>query len=261
MHLDSKSRTKIPKWLMPVLGYTLSAVSLIWVFHGFNLQQTLSDLESLDLRYVSIAVIFDLAVYLSHGWRWNILLRPVARPSFWRSVQAIYIGLYANEVLPLRTGEVIRCYLLAHWNGLYMSIVLASAAIERLMDGVWMVLAFVITANFLKLPAAIVDVVRLLSVVLFLLLAVLLFVIFHKHHAHAVVARRQIALAFPVAIAEFQEPARAVDAQPFDRVARPAAAVALACQAPLGRETRHRCAPRQRDAESRPRCGTGGIGS
>src|SRR5215472_17673377 len=57
-----------------------------------------------------------------------------------------------------------------------------------------------------------------------------------KRHAHAVVARRQIALAFPVAIAEFQEPAGAVDAQPFDQVARPAAAVALACQAPLGRQ-------------------------
>src|SRR5262245_5888298 len=114
----SRPRKRIPKWLLPVLGYTLSAVSLVWVFHGFNLQQTLSDLESLDLRYVTVAVIFDLSVYLSHGWRWNILLRPVARPSFWRSVQAIYIGLYANEVLPLRTGEVIRCYLLAHWNHL-----------------------------------------------------------------------------------------------------------------------------------------------
>ena len=111
-----KSQRKIPSWLLPALGYTLSATSLIWVFHGFNLQQTLADLESLDWRFVSVAVIFDLSVYLAHGWRWNILLRPVARPSFWRSVQAIYIGLYANEVLPLRTGEVIRCYLLAHWN-------------------------------------------------------------------------------------------------------------------------------------------------
>jgi len=88
-----KSPKKFPTWLLPALGYTLSALSLIWVFHGFNFQQTLADLESLDWRYVTIAVIFDLSVYLSHGWRWNILLQPVARPSFWRSVQAIYIGL------------------------------------------------------------------------------------------------------------------------------------------------------------------------
>jgi len=57
-----------------------------------------------------------------------------------------------------------------------------------------------------------------------------------KRDAHAVIARRQIALAFAVAVAGFQQPARTVDAQPFDYVARPPAAVALACQTPLGRQ-------------------------
>ena len=57
-----------------------------------------------------------------------------------------------------------------------------------------------------------------------------------KRDAHAMIAWGKIALAFAVAIAEFEKPARAVDAQPIDRVARPAAAVGLARQAPLGRE-------------------------
>src|SRR5437773_5670723 len=191
MHLDTKSRTKIPKWLMPVLGYTLSAVSLIWVFHGFNLQQTLSDLESLDLRYVSIAVIVDLAVYLSHGWRWNILLRPVAQPSFWRSVQAIYIGLYANEILPLRTGEVIRCYLMAHWNEIPISLALSSAAIERILDGVWLVIAMLITIQLVPLPRYLVEGTQVLGVGLCLLLALLIFVAVHKQMAHAVVSENK----------------------------------------------------------------------
>jgi len=41
-----KSRRRIPGWLLPGLGYTLSALSLIWVFHGFNFQQTLADLDT-----------------------------------------------------------------------------------------------------------------------------------------------------------------------------------------------------------------------
>ena len=57
-----------------------------------------------------------------------------------------------------------------------------------------------------------------------------------KHDAHTMIARGKIALAFAVAIAEFQEQARTVDAQPFDHVACPTAAVGLAGQAPLGRE-------------------------
>jgi uncharacterized protein (TIRG00374 family) len=102
-------------------------------------------------------------------------------------VQAIYIGLFANEVLPLRTGEVIRCYLLAHWNGLHLSTVLASWGIERVLDGIWMVIAAVITTSFLKLPTTIVDLVRVIAVVVALALVLLLFVIYYKHHAHAVV--------------------------------------------------------------------------
>src|ERR1035438_1982941 len=83
MHEDlGKPRKNIPSWLMPSVGYTLSGISLIWVIHSFNLKQTLSDLASLDWRYVSIAVVFELSVYLCHAWRWNILLRSVARPSY-----------------------------------------------------------------------------------------------------------------------------------------------------------------------------------
>ena len=183
-----KSQRKIPSWLLPALGYTLSAISLVWVFRGFNLQQTLADLASLDWRFVSVAVVFDLSVYLAHGWRWNILLRPVARPSFWRSVQAIYIGLYANEVLPLRTGEVIRCYLLAHWNKLPISLALASAAIERILDGIWLVIALLITTHLVPLPGYLIEGTRVLGVGLSFLMVLLVFVAIHKQKAHAVVS-------------------------------------------------------------------------
>ena len=173
---------------MPALGYALSAASLVWVFHGFNLKQTLADFATLDWRYVSIAVVFDLAVYLSHAWRWNILLRPVGRPTFWRSVQAIYIGLYANEILPLRTGELIRCYLMTHWSNIPISLTLSSAAIERLLDGVWLVLATIITTQLVPLPKYLVDGTFLLAAAVAVLMALLIFVAVHKQKAHAVVS-------------------------------------------------------------------------
>src|SRR5206468_2841181 len=66
-----------------------------------------------------------------------------SRLSFLRTVQAIYIGLFANEIFPLRPGEVIRCYLLAHWNDLRISVGFASAALERIIDGYWLLIAVV----------------------------------------------------------------------------------------------------------------------
>ena len=50
-------------------------------------------------RWVSLGVIADLTTYLAHAWRWNVLLSPVKRLSLWRTTQAIYIGIFANEIL------------------------------------------------------------------------------------------------------------------------------------------------------------------
>ncbi len=187
MSVDSgKSRRKLPAWAMPAVGYTLSAISLIWVFRGFDFGKTLADLESLDWRYVSIAVIFDISVYLCHAWRWNLLLRPIARPSYWRSVQAIYIGLYANEILPLRTGELIRCYLLSHWNDIPISLVISSAGIERIFDGIWLVIALLITTYLVPLPRYLVDGTEVMGLGLCVLLGLLIFIAVHKQRAHAV---------------------------------------------------------------------------
>ncbi|TMJ85533.1 MAG: hypothetical protein E6G76_16065 [Alphaproteobacteria bacterium] len=57
-----------------------------------------------------------------------------------------------------------------------------------------------------------------------------------KRDAHAMIVRGKVAFAFAVAIAQFQELARAVDAQSFDHIARPAVAIGLSGQAPFGRE-------------------------
>jgi uncharacterized protein (TIRG00374 family) len=142
-------------------------------------------IRSLDWRWVSLAVVADLSVYLSHGWRWNTLLSPVVRLRFWRTVQAIYIGLFANEVLPLRTGELIRCYLLAHWNNFRISLGFASAALERLIDGFWMLAAFLVTAAFVRaIPKRLIVVVQLIGLLLFAGTAVLIWVVHHKQQAH-----------------------------------------------------------------------------
>jgi glycosyltransferase 2 family protein len=178
---------KMPAWLPQVFGYTLSVACLLWVVHGYDMRQIVPAILSLDWKWVTAGVLLDLAVYMVHGWRWGILLTPVVRVRFWRTVQAVYIGLFANEVLPLRTGELIRCYLLAHWNNLRLALSFASAALERLVDGFWMVVAFSITAYFVKLPGYMVDLVRVMAGLLFVASLALAYITVHHQHAHSIV--------------------------------------------------------------------------
>src|ERR1035437_16708 len=183
----TESRRRIPGWLPQVLGYSLSAGCLIWVLHGYPLNELGPTLRSLDYRWVGLAVAGDLAVYVVHGWRWTTLLAPVARVSFWRTVQAIYIGLFANEVIPLRTGEIIRCYLLAHWNDLRLSLTLASAGVERIIDGIFMVAAFFITASFVSgIPRDVTILVQARTALLLAGAGLLFWIVMHPHPAHAV---------------------------------------------------------------------------
>jgi len=183
------SGRRFPSWLPQVLGYCISGACLLWVLHGYPIGDLIPAIRSLDWKWVVLAVAADLSVYLSHGWRWNTLLGPVVRLRFWRTVQAIYIGLFANEVLPLRTGELIRCYLLAHWNDLRLSLSFASAAVERLIDGFWMLATFLITASFVRgIPRDLLILVQLLGVILFLGAALLVWIVYHKQQVHLVVA-------------------------------------------------------------------------
>ena len=177
-----------PKWLWPAIGYTLAAVSLIWVFREFRLEETLEDFARLDWRFVTVAVVFDLAVYVIHGWRWSILLNPIRPVKVWRVVQAIYIGLYANEILPLRTGEVIRCYLVSHWGKIPLSLAISAAAIERLLDGIWLALAFWITTLFLDLPVWIIYGAKVMAILVVVLMAIVIWISTRKTDAHAVAA-------------------------------------------------------------------------
>jgi len=178
----------VPHWVPQFLGYVLSAGCLVWVLHNYRVGDLLPQLRQLEWKWVALGIALDLAVYFSHAWRWILLYQPVDRLPFWRTVQAIYIGLFANEVLPLRVGELIRCYLVAHWNDELISVVFASAAIERLIDGFWMILSFIIAAQHLKgIPGWLTDTVRGFEVVVGVGTALLAYVVIHRSHAHAMV--------------------------------------------------------------------------
>lgn len=173
---------------MPASGYTISLACLVWVYWGFDWTTELHRFLAADWRWVTLAVVADVMVYVVQGWRWRLLLSPIAWTSLWRSVQAVYVGLFANEVLPLRSGELIRCYVLGRWTGIPFSVTLSSAVVERLFDGLWLVAGFFMISPFLDLPGYLVQGTRLLAGALVAVAILLGIVMFKKHHAHAAVS-------------------------------------------------------------------------
>ena len=183
------SRRKVPSWLVPTVGYTISAASLLWVYWGFDWKSELPKLLSSNPRWVSLAILCDIATYFCQGWRWKLLLKPVAQAKFLHSVQAVFIGLFANSVLPFRSGEIIRAYLQARWADIRFSVSLSSVLIERLLDGILLVLGFYFVTFFVEVPRYLRDANLVLAAIVGGLSVLMGIVMFHKHHAHAAVSR------------------------------------------------------------------------
>jgi uncharacterized membrane protein YbhN (UPF0104 family) len=98
-----------------LVTWAISIGSLVWALRGYDFSQIKVAFLSVRWGWVLVAVMLELTVYVVQGWRWLTLLRPIERMGLWETVHAIYIGLFASGVLPLRPGEIIRGYLLAIW--------------------------------------------------------------------------------------------------------------------------------------------------
>jgi glycosyltransferase 2 family protein len=121
------------------------------VLNGASLSRIWSEVRHMHWRWVVVAVLSNIFVFLLQGWRWKLLLKPIERVSFAHTVEAIYVGLFANEVFPLRAGELIRCFLLSKSSGIPLSVTFASALIERIFDGIWLMGCFLFSLHMARL--------------------------------------------------------------------------------------------------------------
>jgi hypothetical protein len=181
---------------VPAAGYAVSAASLIWVFWKFPFAQLSDHLRTMEWNWVAAAVLLEFGVYFMDAWRWRALLKPVGDPSFGMCLQAVFVGVLANDILPAKAGEVVRCFLLSWETEVPLSLAITSDVILRIMDGLWIPIVYVIIT--LQIPTH-VDVSRGMWVFTAGAVAIallLLFALFRRQHAHHLVRTKSWAARF-----------------------------------------------------------------
>ena len=129
----------------------LSLLFLVWALHTLSFREVWHDFKHLRWGWVAVGIASNVLAYVVQGWRWSLILAPVAPVRASKAIGAVFVGVYANEVLPLRSGEIIRCYLLARSSELPVSVTLASALIERIFDGIYLIAGIFITVQMTQL--------------------------------------------------------------------------------------------------------------
>ncbi len=146
------SAIKLRSRIFFVVTSVISVICLAWTLYGANLGELRREIPHLDWRWVAVGVVFDILVYSLQAWRWILVLKPIKSIPLWDSMRSIYVGQFFNAVLSLRPGEIIRCYLLGRWSDIPVSVTLASALIERILDGIWLVVCLFVTTHYVRLP-------------------------------------------------------------------------------------------------------------
>lgn len=147
-----------------VTGYAFALACLAWVFHDVNLADLGAHLGGVQWGWVALAVVADILSYLCQAWRWQLLLRSTGRLSVMRAAQAIYAGLFTNEILPLRVGELVRMYFASRWLAAPFLSVVPSIAVERLFDGIWLAVCIGLTAILVPLPRNLLEAADVLGI-------------------------------------------------------------------------------------------------
>lgn len=133
---------------MVVLGLALSVVFLVWAFRDVSFAEVVHHLGRANYFHFVVAVAILTLTFPLRALRWRILLAPGTRGAplgpVWR---ATAIGFMANNVLPARTGEVVRAYAASRLVSLPVSTTLASIAVERIFDG--LVIIFLLALGIL----------------------------------------------------------------------------------------------------------------
>jgi uncharacterized protein (TIRG00374 family) len=99
---------------------------------------------------VALVFIFAWLEIFVRAWRWQFLLSPLGRVSYRHALAYTCVGYFANTLLPMRLGEVARAYLAASALRLPRLATLGSIVVERLTDGITILvlasaLGFVVT--------------------------------------------------------------------------------------------------------------------
>ena len=133
------------------LGIAISGAMLLFFVTQLDAGEMVTLLAEANYFYLIPAVGLYFLGVLFRAYRWRFLLTPMRRIPVRRLYPVVVIGYTANNLLPMRLGELVRSYYLARRENLSTSSALGSVAVERVFDGLTLIALVALTAPLLLL--------------------------------------------------------------------------------------------------------------
>jgi uncharacterized protein (TIRG00374 family) len=162
-----------------ILGYGLATACLIWLLHDFHFMKAVRQFARVDWKWVALGMGFDVLSYGVQSLRWKWLLSPFGKVKLTHTIRAVFAGLFANLVFPLRPGELLRSYIVSDAEDITLGRVLGSVGVERLVDLVIATASLAVVSLLVDLPQRFRRVADTLGIITLVLLGIVVVIIYY----------------------------------------------------------------------------------
>ena len=163
------------RWPIFVIGLLVSMGLLWYALRDLHMEEIWAALQGANYWWLVPGVAVYFVSVWFRAWRWGFLLRSSKQVSANRLFPVVVIGYMGNDILPFRLGEVLRAYVLWRKEEINIGTTLTTAVLERLFDGLTMVLFVLFGLLFVPLSTFLSQLVTVASLVFFGALVVFLF--------------------------------------------------------------------------------------
>jgi uncharacterized membrane protein YbhN (UPF0104 family) len=131
---EARSRRRRRLWT--VAGALVGLGALGWVFGRLDYARLREVLAGADIGFLMTVPLAIAAEQLVRAWKWRQILYPLRAVATLRLFGAVMAGYFGNLLVPLGVSPILRSWLIARLEALSFSAVLASVAVDRLIDGI-----------------------------------------------------------------------------------------------------------------------------
>lgn len=117
-------------------GALIGLAALAWVFGRLDYARLYEVTVSADANMLLMVPVAIAAEQVVRAWKWRQILYPLRVVRTLRLFGAIMAGYFGGLLVPLGVSPILRSWLIARLEALTFGAVLASVAIDRLIDGI-----------------------------------------------------------------------------------------------------------------------------
>jgi uncharacterized protein (TIRG00374 family) len=137
MELASVPRSRATRFrsagLRTAIGLAVAVILVLTFLRLVNVAAVDQRLTHLSISYALLCGAAFLGAYVIRALRWRWLLQP-CQVSIPRVIAIYQVATFINWLLPVRGGELVKCLLLRHSNGIPVSRSLATVSMDKALD-------------------------------------------------------------------------------------------------------------------------------